>query len=361
MRLPCLPRRRTPSREGAAEGVAQGWREDRPREPRRESFLRGAAASLRRESLFRRVLAELVEARVRLAEDPLDLVDRHVGEAAAVAQVFHMAPLVLVEGMEDRVGRAVELERLDAKAAAESEVERRRALHPFAADAELGEAVEHEQVAAHRFGEARAGEVVLHVGEADAGLDACCPAAGGEQRRLADAEAFTGLEHGRRRVHRRLGEVEERVVADAVAHRVVKRDCAVLVVRALHALFGERADGRVSAVHETTGREELAHWSSFISLRAPRNSALFFLAGTATTEKWFLPGMAMSSANAERQRSPSSAFCRRNSLDSSPPTQVITGMRVAVGRNAGERRSASAGSSRRSDWRNSTSSSGRRS
>ena len=39
--------------------------------------------------------------------------------------------------------------------------------------------------------------------------------------------------------------------------------------------------------------------------------------------------MGMSPAKAARQRSPMMAFWRWNSLDSSPPTQVITGQRVA--------------------------------
>ena len=66
---------------------------------------------------------------------------------------------------------------------------------------QVGIAVVDEQVAAHRLGKARRGEVVLHVGEADARRDARGARAGGEQRRLADAEALAGLEHGRGAEH----------------------------------------------------------------------------------------------------------------------------------------------------------------
>ena len=69
----------------------------------------------------------------------------------------------------------------------------------------------------------------------------------------------------------------------------------------------------------------------------------------------------MSPAKAARQRSPSRAFWRWNSLDSSPPTQVITGARVAGGMKAGESLRALAGSSRRSPFSQSTSINGRRS
>src|SRR5439155_345136 len=88
-------------------------------EPRPESSLPAARASGRRERFLRCVGAEAVELRIGLAERLLDLLDRHVGVAAAVAQVLHVAAVVRVEGMEDRIAAPVELERLDAKPGAQ--------------------------------------------------------------------------------------------------------------------------------------------------------------------------------------------------------------------------------------------------
>jgi len=118
---------------------------------------------------------------------------------------------------------AVELERLDAEFAAQVQVEGGRRLHPLAFQPELCEAVIHEEVrAAHVCGEARCGEMVLHVGEAHARGDADDARAGGEQRGLADAEAFAGFQAPAAPVRRILREIEERVVADGIAHRVIQ-------------------------------------------------------------------------------------------------------------------------------------------
>src|SRR6185503_9349157 len=277
------------------------------------------------------------------------------------AQVFHVAALVLVERVEDRVGAAIELERLDAKARAQREVEGGRGLHPFAVDAQVGVAVIDEQVAAHGLGQARRGEVVLDVGEADARLDARGARARGEQRGLAYAEAFAGLEHGRGAEHFGVGKVEERVVADLVAHRVVEGDRFLPCRPAGSVSLRERLHRRIRAVDVARGRKVIVHWSSFIRRRAPANSALFGSASPSITEKWFLPGIGMSPAKAARQRLPSSAFWRWNSLDSAPPTQLITGARVAGIMNAGESLCALCASSLRSAFSHSTSSSGRRS
>src|SRR5207244_10703351 len=137
-----------------------------------------------------------------------------------------------------------------------------------------------------------------------------------------------------------LREVLERVVADAIAHRVIQRHRLVAWLGAARVLGGEGAHRGMGAVDEFPGFQVLVHRSSFISLRAPWNSGLACSARPSTTEKWFLPGIARSPANTPRQRPPSSAFWRRNSLDSSPPTQVIPGARGAGGMNAGASRDA---------------------
>src|SRR5688572_32595077 len=263
--------------------------------------------------------------------------------------------------MENRVRAAVELERLDPEARAEREVERRRGLDPAAVDAQVGIAVVDEEVAAHGLGKAGRGEVVLHVGEAQPRFDARGACARRKQRRLAHAETLARLEHRGGAEDLGIGEIEERVVADLVAHRVVKGDCAFALVIAIDMFLGKSNHEGMHAIDVPPGREIRRHWSSFIRRRAPANSALFWSARPSTTEKWFLPGMAMSPVKAARQRSPSSVFWRWNSLDSAPPTQLMTGARVAGAMKAGESLRALAGSSFRSAFSQSTSINGRRS
>src|SRR5690348_4065779 len=116
------------------------------------------------EAFLARVRAEVEVARIGLGEDAADLVGRNVGVSATEAQILHVAPVVLVERMEDRVLAAVELERLHAKAGAHREIESRRRLDPFAIEEKVGVAVEDEQVGAHLGGERRRSQMVLHVG-----------------------------------------------------------------------------------------------------------------------------------------------------------------------------------------------------
>src|SRR5258708_4656679 len=153
----------------------------------------------------------------------------------------------------------------------------------------------------------------------------------------------------------------ERMVAQAVGGRVIERDCLLAVVGAFRVLRGKCAHRRMVAVDETSGLQILVHRSSFMSLRAPRKRAPAGSARPSTTEKWLAPGIGISPAKAPFQRSPRSTFCRRNSLDSSPPTQVISGARVAGGMKAGDSLSAVASSRRRSTFSQSTPPSGRRS
>src|SRR5438874_8613540 len=58
---------------------------------------------------------EIEQLGIGLAKHALDVVRGHVGMLAAPAHVLHVPPVVLVEWMKDRVGPAVELERLHAK------------------------------------------------------------------------------------------------------------------------------------------------------------------------------------------------------------------------------------------------------
>src|SRR6266404_328724 len=251
--------------------------------------------------------AEVEELGIGLAEDALDVFRRHVGVLAAPAHIFHMPAVVRVEGMEDRVFPAVELERLHAKAGAQAQVERRRRLDPFAVEMELRVAVVDEEIGAHLRRQLRRRQVILYVGEADARRDAGCARRTGEERRLGHAPAETALEASRGAIGVVGHEVLERVVADGVAHRVVERHRAAAVIGALRMLAREADHCRVSAVDEAAGLQVFVHLSSFMSLRTPWKSGLCSSARASTTEKWWRPGIAMSPAKALFQRSPRSA------------------------------------------------------
>src|SRR4051812_32612594 len=137
--------------------------------------------------------AEVEERGIGLAEDALDVLRRHVGELAAPAYVLHVPAVVLIERMEDRVFAAVELERLHPETRAQGEVERRRRLDPFAVELQLDIAVVDEEVGAHLRRQLGRGQMVLHVGKADARRDAGSAGTGSEQRRFRHAPADVAL------------------------------------------------------------------------------------------------------------------------------------------------------------------------
>src|SRR3954464_4801986 len=151
--------------------------------------------------------------------------------------------------------------------------------------------------------------MVFHVAKADARRDARRACACREQRRLGDAPADVALEAGRGAVGVVGHEVLERVVAHAIAHRVVKRHGFLAIVSALRVLLAESNDFGMSAVDVMSGLQVFVHLSSFMSLRTPWKSAPFSSARPSTTEKWLRPGAGMSPANTFFQRAPRSAFC----------------------------------------------------
>src|SRR5689334_1949366 len=83
------------------------------------------------EGFLARVRPAVEVARIGLGKDAADFVGRHVGIRSAEVEVLHVAPVVRIERMEDRVFAPVELERLHAEARAHGEVEGRRRLDPL--------------------------------------------------------------------------------------------------------------------------------------------------------------------------------------------------------------------------------------
>src|ERR1043166_6219640 len=358
---PCLRRRQTCGRAAATAGAARESAAGRPPRPRHGSCPRATLASGGREVELRGIGPEVEVFRISLAERAPDLVGGHVVVAAAVAHVLHVPAVVLVERMEQGIGPAVELERLDAEPRAKGQIEGRRRLDPLPIEQKLGVAMEHEEIGPHLRGELGRRDVILDVGVADPRRNAHRARARREQRRLGHAPAAALLDAHGCAVGVVEGEVLEGVVADPVAYRVIERHRFFACITPSRVLLRKGNYCGVIAIHEAPGIEMLVHWWSFMSLRSPAKSGLACSASPSSTEKWCVPGIGMSPAKAARQRSPMRAFWRWNSLDSSPPTQVMTGQRVAGVISAGETRAADASSRRRSGCRKSTSTSGRRS
>src|SRR3954470_14343092 len=143
-----------------------------PTAARKLSSRRARMPLCRREAFLAGVRPQVEVGRIGLAEDAPDLLRRDVGIGAAETDVLHMAAVVLVERVEDRVLRAVELERPDAEAPAHLEVEGRRRLDPCTVEPQVRVAVEHEEVSPHFGRQGWRREVVLHVSITDASLDA---------------------------------------------------------------------------------------------------------------------------------------------------------------------------------------------
>jgi hypothetical protein len=91
--------------------------------------------------------------------------------------------------MQQRIAMAVEIERLDTDLFAQRGIEGRRRLAPGAVDEHLGKTVPGEEVGAHALAQLFRGEVVAHVGKADARRDAVNAAGRRIERSLADAIA----------------------------------------------------------------------------------------------------------------------------------------------------------------------------
>ena len=99
----------------------------------------------------------------------LDLVERQIVEAAALADVLHVAVAGLVERVHQRVVGPIELEHLDTETLTQLDVERRAELEPAIPEQQLAVAVPHEDVGAHLRVQLLARQVIAHIGEPEPG------------------------------------------------------------------------------------------------------------------------------------------------------------------------------------------------
>src|SRR5579872_2650800 len=112
-----------------------------------------------------------------------------------------MAPASLIEGMEQAVVDAIEIERLDLGTLAQVLVEGGRALHPFAVDFQLCVGVPDERIADPLLQPLRR-EVVAHVGVAGPRRYAAGARRRRQQRRFADTKAAAGAQYVTSAKHR---------------------------------------------------------------------------------------------------------------------------------------------------------------
>src|SRR5437016_4222564 len=203
---------------------------------------------------YRRAFAH--EARVGTLEGRHDLGHGNIGARASLAHVFHVPPAARVVGMEEGVGKPVELERANAEALAERAVEGRGRLDPSSSEREFRIAVVVEDVATNQPTQPRRAEVVTHVPEAETGRDArrACPR--GQEGRLGHAEARPARQACACPVGLGRAEIRVRRVGDVVTDRVVEMDGALGLVQPGATKLAPPGDHpRVVAVHECRGGE----------------------------------------------------------------------------------------------------------
>ena len=166
-----------------------------------------------------------------------------------VVHILRVGPARAVEWMQKRVGVAVEIERMNANLGAERGVEGWGCLAPGTVHIDFSEAVPGENVRAHALTELLSCEVIAYIGESDAGGNKVDAAGGGVKRRFANAIAVASCKHagGPERLGR--AHVDVRVVADAVAHRLIEQTglLAVAGVRR-NGGAGEIPDGRMITI-----------------------------------------------------------------------------------------------------------------
>ena len=198
-------------------------------------------------------LGRLDQARVVLPHVGDERLEGEVVEGPALLHVLHVAFVARVVGVHQRVGAAVELERVDVEALAHLQVEGRRRLYPAALEVHRDVAVPAVHVAADQLAQALGAQVVAHVGEAHARRDAGAARDRGEQVGLGHAVGGA-LDEGAAGGEVLPAHVEAvGVVADAVAHRVVQLHGALDGGdRVAHALLDEGAHARVLEVEEIT-------------------------------------------------------------------------------------------------------------
>src|SRR5579883_3318241 len=185
-------------------------------------------------------------ARVVVPEGVADLVERDVGEHAAIGEV---------ERVVDRIRLCVPIQRLQPEPGRQLLVEGGRRLHPPSVEPDLGVAVIIKGVAAHQLAEPPGRHVVAHVRVTHARSNADGPTDRRHQARLVDAVAMTGRERGAGAIGFALHRRVVGVVAQIVAHGVVEPLGALAIAAIARDAPGISYDGRVIGVDQRGRRK----------------------------------------------------------------------------------------------------------
>ena len=157
-------------------------------------------------------------------ELPQQLVDRRIGEPAAIMDIFHVTLAVGIELVKQRVAFAVEDQLPDAEPFAHLGVERRRDLELPAVEPQRDVTMIDEQVGSHQLGELRRIEVIADIGKSDRRGNAGAAQRSRQQDRLRHAIIRRLYRDPAGAVVVRAGADIERIVSDAVAHRIEQPD-----------------------------------------------------------------------------------------------------------------------------------------
>ena len=186
-------------------------------------------------------------------------VERNPGVAAAVADVLHEAPSLVVEFLEDGVVHSVEFQRSDAEALTQLDVEGGGRGHPAIVHFQLRVAVKHQEVSTEMRLQAGSADVVAHVGEVQAARHAQRPSCGRQQQGLVDAMPSFGwvaIQHFAGPVVLGGEPHPPGVVAQPVPHFPEQGDHGLPRWKAATMGMGEGDDVGIFAVHEGVGRQE---------------------------------------------------------------------------------------------------------
>ncbi len=177
-----------------------------------------------------------------------------------VHHVLHGALALAVEGVENTVVDAVEIQRRHVEQFAQLLVEGGRGFHPAAIQIQLGVAVHGKYVTSEQFDQTWRRQVVAHVGQADTRWNAAVPCAPCQQRRLGHAITLAGGQGEAAGEGLRVAAEGIGVVAHRLAHGVVKTDCLVTGCGTRTAMFfGELHHRRVVTIDEAAGIQVRIH------------------------------------------------------------------------------------------------------
>lgn len=184
----------------------------------------------------------------------------HLGKLPMVHHVLHGALALAVEGVENTVVNAVELQGWHIEQFTQLLVECGRGLDPTAIQIQFGVAMHGKYVTSEQLDQTGRREVVTHVGQADARRDPAVPCARRQQCCLGHAITLAGRQCKAAAEGLRVATEGIGVIAHRLAHSVVKTDCLVTKCGTRTAMFfGELHHRRVVTIDEAAGIQVRIH------------------------------------------------------------------------------------------------------